>query len=130
MVAGLLVDAQGRLLLQQRPPGKRHAGLWEFPGGKVEPAETPRSALVRELNEELTIRADPQALVPYAFAESEPEGGQPGIVILLYKVGRWRGKPVAEIGADLGWFSPMEAIRLRLPPLDVDLLSTLGGSDQ
>jgi 8-oxo-dGTP diphosphatase len=129
-VAGALGDREGRFLLQRRPPGKPHAGLWEFPGGKVEPGETPRNALVRELNEELTIRVDPAALDPCAFAESAPEAGQPGIVILLYSVRRWRGNPLAGIGADLGWFGPAEANRLPLPPLDRALLAALVGGQQ
>lgn len=130
VVAGALLDANGRFLLQQRPPGKHHAGLWEFPGGKVEAGETPRNALVRELNEELTIRVDPSALVPFAFAQSEPGTGQLGIVIQLYKVAMWRGDPVAEPGAGLGWFTAAEANRLPLPPLDVDLLAALAARDQ
>ncbi len=125
VVAGALEDAEGRFLLQRRPPEKQHGGLWEFPGGKVEPGETGRNALVRELNEELTIRVATGALTPLAFAESEPAEERPGIVILLYKVAAWEGNPVAEPGAQLGWFQLAEACRLPLPPLDIALCESL-----
>lgn len=111
--------------MQQRPAGKRHAGLWEFPGGKVEPGESPRAALIRELREELAIEVEPGALTARAFAESPPSGGDPGIVILLYTVGRFAGEPVAEDGAAIGWFTLGSAARLPLPPLDADLLRAL-----
>ena len=127
VVAGAIMNGEGQLLLQQRPIDKQHGGLWEFPGGKVEPDETPRNALVRELNEELTIRVDPDALFACGFAESPPEGGHPGIVILLYTVPRWVGEPKADYGAELGWFPFDEASRLPLPPLDVRLLEGLRG---
>jgi 8-oxo-dGTP diphosphatase len=130
VVAGAICDGSGRILLQRRPAGKPHAGLWEFPGGKVEKGESPRRALVRELNEELSITVDPSAIQPIGFAESQPEGPLPGIVILLYRVSRWRGEPVAEKGAKLDWFDYVEADRLPLPPLDRRLLGDLSGADQ
>lgn len=125
VVAGAIWNGEGRFLLQQRPLGKQHGGLWEFPGGKLELLETPRNALVRELNEELTIRVDPDSLTACGFAETEPAGAQPGIVILLYTVRAWAGAPRAEEGANLGWFDFEEANRLPLPPLDVRLLDGL-----
>jgi len=122
VVAGALTDGEGRWLMQQRPPGKRHAGLWEFPGGKVEPGESPRAALVRELNEELGIAVAADALRPMAFAESPAGGGETGIVILLYSVAAFTGIPVARDGAAIDWFTPDEIAGLPLPPLDVELL--------
>lgn len=130
VVAGAIADNGGRLLMQQRPPGKRHAGLWEFPGGKVELGESPRAALVRELNEELGIAALGDELMPLAFAESQPGGGEPGIVILLYRVGAFQGQPVADDGAAIGWFAPADIARLPLPPLDADLLHTVRGVER
>jgi 8-oxo-dGTP diphosphatase len=130
VVAGAMKDARGRFLLQRRPLEKHHGGLWEFPGGKVEPRENPRTALVRELNEELTITIDQTALEPLAFAEEAPAGGRPGIVILLYRVTAWQGIPVAEPGADIGWFRLAEARRLALPPLDQALVETLAASSE
>ena len=127
VVAGTIADRDGRLLMQRRPPGKRHAGLWEFPGGKVEPGESPRNALVRELHEELRISVLPTGITPLAFAEGEPSESEPGIVILLYSVSRFEGQPVAEDGAAIGWFTVSEIGELPLPPLDVILLHALGG---
>ena len=124
-MAASIVDAHGRFLLQQRPAEKQHGGLWEFPGGKVEPGENPRIALVRELNEELTIRVFPESIVPLAFAESAPRGTAPGIVMQLYKISSWEGLPLPEAGAGLGWFTIEEAIRLPMPPLDVALFEQL-----
>lgn len=125
VVAAALADADGRWLLQKRPAGKRHAGLWEFPGGKVEGGETPRAALVRELNEELTIRIEASAPVRVGEARAPAGEGEPGIVITLYTLADWEGVPVAEPGAELGWFTFSEAEQLPLPPLDRTLLAQL-----
>ena len=125
MVAGALPDGEGRLLMQKRPVGKRHGGLWEFPGGKVERGESPRNALVRELNEELGIVANAATLEPCAFAESQPGEREPGIVIMLYRVGSFAGEPVAEEGSEIAWFALAEIAALPLPPLDIALLKAL-----
>ncbi|MFA9200538.1 MAG: (deoxy)nucleoside triphosphate pyrophosphohydrolase [Cypionkella sp.] len=130
VVAGVLRDGDGRLLLQRRPPGKRHAGLWEFPGGKVEPGENPRAALVRELAEELGIDLADDALRPAGFAEAAAGGGEPAIVILLYTVGSFSGRPTARGGAEAGWFTPAQAAELPLPPLDRALLAQLRGGER
>ena len=125
VVAGAIGDGNGRWLLQKRPAGKRHAGLWEFPGGKIEPGETPLHALVRELNEELTIRVTAIAQPPVARAAAAPGEGERAIVIHLYTIGAWDGTPRPEPGAELGWFTPTEIARLRLPPLDSQLAAQL-----
>ena len=130
VVAAALCDEAGRYLLQRRPLRKQHGGLWEFPGGKVEQGESPRHALVRELNEELRIRCEPGSMAPLAFAESQPAGGRPGVVILLYKVGAWDGVPEADPDAEIGWFAPESIPGLPLPPLDSDLLAAIRVREQ
>ncbi len=126
MVAAAIEGEDGRLLLQQRPPGKRHAGLWEFPGGKVDPGETPEAALVREIEEELGLGLDLGALRPLTFA-SEPgeQDGRAPIVLLLFGCSRWQGTAEGREGQSFGWFTPAEASALPMPPLDCALLNWL-----
>jgi len=127
VVAAAVRDDRGRLLLQQCPAHKRHAGLWEFPGGKVELEENPTFALCREVSEELGLELFPDALEPAGFAEERPAGGRPGIVLLLYSAEAWQGRPEAREGQNWGWFSPAEAAELDLPPMDRALLEGLAG---
>jgi 8-oxo-dGTP diphosphatase len=124
VVAAAIQRADGRLLLHRRPAGKRHAGLWEFPGGKVEPGEIPAFALIREIEEELGIQLDLELLEPLVFAESRAEADFPAIVILLYRAGGWRGEPQALEGGEVGWFDVGEARKLAKPPLDVALFDS------
>src|SRR5579875_4157433 len=93
VVAAALADTQGRVLLQQRAPGRSMAGLWEFPGGKVEPGERPEAALARELHEELGIEVDEARLVPAAFASADNGGRH--MLLLLYLCREWKGVPQA-----------------------------------
>jgi len=130
VVAAALRDESGRWLMQRRPAHKQHGGLWEFPGGKVEPGETPGAALVRELNEELTITVAPDDLTTSSFASGEGEGGSPAIVILLYTAARWSGVPRAEEGGEVGWFTTAEIAALDRPPLDVALCAQVFGDCQ
>jgi 8-oxo-dGTP diphosphatase len=125
VVAAAIRDAQGRLLLQQALPGKRHAMLWEFPGGKVESGENPRFALAREVREELGLRLDPGAMRPLGFADEAGSGGRPGIVLFLYDCPVWEGEPAAIEGQAFGWYAPGEAGQLPLAPMDCVLLETL-----
>ena len=125
VVAAAIRDRAGRLLLQQGLPHKRHAGLWEFPGGKVEIGETPRFALCREVAEELGIELVEDALEPAGFAEEESIDGRPPLVLFLYSSLRWRGEPQALEGQGWGWFTPEEAARLRMPEMDRALLARL-----
>jgi 8-oxo-dGTP diphosphatase len=127
VVAALIRDDAGRILLQQALPGKRHAGRWEVPGGKVDPGETPRAALVREIGEELGIALDSAGLAPAGFADERAEDGRPPIVLMLYTCGRWSGEPAALDGQTWGWFALAEALELPLAPLDRALLQGLGG---
>ena len=118
-----LIDAEGRVLVQQRPDGKRMAGLWEFPGGKVEPGETPEAALIRELAEELAIETQHACLAPAAFA-SEPLGDR-HLLLLLYICRKWRGIPQAHAASALRWVRPVELHGLAMPPADKPLIGLL-----
>lgn len=122
VVAVALFDQNGHLLLQQRPAGKHHGGLWEFPGGKVESGELPRLALVREVAEELGITLDAAGLEPCAFAE---EGDNPAVVLNLYTCNSHTGEPVGHEGQQWGWFELAEAAQLALAPMDRRLLRRL-----
>ncbi|EGD58585.1 mutator mutT protein, hypothetical [Novosphingobium nitrogenifigens DSM 19370] len=128
VVAVALVDHAGRVLMQRRPADREHGGLWEFPGGKLEPGEGPLAALVREVDEELSIEVSPGDCVPLGFAANDAPGivavaGAPrrDVVLLLYGCARWRGEPRAEEGAELGWIAPDVCESLEMPPLDVPL---------
>ncbi len=124
VVALALFDQEGRILLQQRPTGKHHGGMWEFPGGKVEVSEKPVKALVREIAEELGLELDAAMLEPAFFAE---EGTDPAIVLNLYTSRQPVGEPRALEGQDWGWFSLAEAAALPLAPMDRKLLSRFAG---
>ena len=128
VVAAAIVDGRGRWLLQRRPIGKRHGGLWEFPGGKVEPGEKPLEALIREVNEELTITPLGCCDRPVARAEAPAGEGEPAIVITLYKIATWNGSPTPEQGAELGWFTSGAIDGLALPPLVRVLAKQLFGA--
>ncbi|MGB3738616.1 MAG: (deoxy)nucleoside triphosphate pyrophosphohydrolase [Pontixanthobacter sp.] len=125
MVAGALRREDGRWLMQRRPPGKAHAGLWEFPGGKLEPGETPPQALIRELHEEVSITIDPASCRPARFATSTGDTDDPGIVLLLYIIDDWGGHVRSNEGAELNWYSEAEMDGLAVPPLDRALIRQL-----
>lgn len=116
VVAAALIDAGGRVLVAERPQGKEFAGLWEFPGGKVEPDETPEVALARELREELGIEVDPASLAPVTFA-SEPRGER-HLVLLLYRCRDWLGEPQALDAAAIRWVDIDDLGALPMPPAD------------
>ena len=123
VVAAALIDEQGRVLLQQRPPGKAMGGLWEFPGGKIDPGERPEGALVRELAEELGIAVEGDALAPAAFASAPLE--ERHLLLLLYTVRRWSGVPRALEATALAWVRPADMRALAMPPADVPLVDSL-----
>lgn len=123
VVAAAMIDGDGRVLVQQRPPGKPMAGLWEFPGGKVDCGETPEAALRRELAEELGITIDQSCLAPAVFA-SEPTGER-HLILLLYVLRKWPGAPVAHHASALQWLRPVELHRLDMPPADRPLIGLL-----
>lgn len=123
VVAVALVDGDGRVLVQQRPAGKPMAGLWEFPGGKLEPGETPEAALIRELDEELGIAVASACLAPAAFA-SQPLGAR-HLLLLLYVCRKWQGRPQARHATALKWVRPVELHALDMPPADAPLIGLL-----
>jgi 8-oxo-dGTP diphosphatase len=123
VTAAALIDRDGRLLVQQRPEGKSMAGLWEFPGGKLEPDETPEECLIRELKEELGIATDTACLAPAAFA-SEPLGDR-HLLLLLYICRKWRGAPEPLEASAIRWVRPVELHGLAMPPADRPLIGLI-----
>ena len=125
VASAALIDADGRLLIQQRPPGKPFAGLWEFPGGKVEEGETPEAALIRELKEELDIDVEAACLAPATFASELQPGGTRHMVLLLYVCRKWRGTPRSLEGATVRWVRVHELYGLEMPAPDRPLIGLL-----
>ena len=123
VAAVALIDADGRVLLAQRPPGKSMAGLWEFPGGKAHPGETPEAALIRELGEELGIGVEASCLAPFTFA-SHPLGDR-HLLMLLYLCRRWEGAVRAREGQALAWVRPQRLRDYAMPPADKPLVAML-----
>lgn len=123
VAACALVDADGRVLLAQRPEGKSMAGLWEFPGGKIEPGERPEQSLIRELKEELGIVVRDACLAPLTFASH----GYPDFHLLmpLYVCRRWEGTVIPQEGQKLAWVRPNKLQDYDMPPADVPLVSHL-----
>ncbi|NCT11229.1 MAG: 8-oxo-dGTP diphosphatase MutT [Rhodobacterales bacterium] len=118
-----LIDSDGRVLLAQRPEGKSLAGLWEFPGGKVEPGETPEAALIRELREELGIDTVASCLAPLTFAShSYPDFH---LLMPLFACRRWQGIPVAQEGQMLKWVQARDLRDYPMPPADIPLIPIL-----
>ena len=123
VAACALIDADKRVLLAQRPAGKPLAGLWEFPGGKIEAGETPEDTVIRELHEELGIRVTKPCLAPLTFASHDYLEFH--ILLSLFICRRWEGRPVAREAQDIKW---VRANRLRdfpMPPADEPLVSHL-----
>lgn len=123
VVAAALTEEDGRVLLQQRAPGRAMAGLWEFPGGKVDEGEFPEAALVRELREELGIEVAAADLRPACFASAPL--GERHMILLLYLCRRWQGAPQPLDAAALRWENPAAMRALAMPPADAPLLDLL-----
>ena len=123
VAACALIDADGRVLLTERPAGKSMAGLWEFPGGKVEAGERPESTLIRELKEELGIVVQEPCLAPLAFASH----AYPDFHLLmpLYVCRRWEGTVTAQEGQRLAWVRPNQLRNFKMPPADEPLIAHL-----
>ena len=120
-----LIDADGRVLLAQRPEGKTLAGLWEFPGGKVEPGETPEAALIRELHEELGIDTWKSCLAPLTFASHSYEDFH--LLMPLFACRRWQGIVQAQEGQKLAWVRARDLASYPMPPADIPLIPILRG---
>ncbi len=118
-----LIDVDGRVLLAQRPEGKSMAGLWEFPGGKIEAGETPEAALVRELQEELGIDTWTSCLAPLTFASHSYDDFH--LLMPLFACRKWNGIPQAKEGQTLKWVKPNELRDYPMPAADVPLIPIL-----
>ena len=123
VVAAALVDSDGRVLIAQRPEGKQLAGLWEFPGGKVEPGETPEIALIRELEEELGIVVKQACLAPFVFASHTYETFH--LLMPLYLIRRWEGEPESKEHKAIKWVRPNDMGQDPMPPADDPLVAWL-----
>jgi len=123
VVAVALVDADGRVLIAERPEGKTMAGLWEFPGGKVGDGETPESALIRELNEELGIDVHESCLAPLSFASHAYERFH--LLMPLYVCRVWKGVVQSREGQRLRWVRPNALSDIPMPPADKPLVAAL-----
>jgi 8-oxo-dGTP diphosphatase len=123
VAACALIDTDGRVLIAQRPEGKSMAGLWEFPGGKVDPGERPEDALIRELKEELGIVVNEACLAPLTFASHSYEDFH--LLMPLYVCRRWEGMVTARESQKLAWVRPNRLREYPMPPADVPLISHL-----
>lgn len=118
-----LIDVDGRILLAQRPEGKSMAGLWEFPGGKVEPGETPEAALIRELHEELGIDTWASCLAPLTFASHQYDSFH--LLMPVFACRKWKGIPQPREGQRLAWVKAADLGNYPMPPADVPLIPVL-----
>ena len=123
VVAVALVDADGRVLIARRPEGKTLAGLWEFPGGKVEAGERPEAALIRELREELAIDVEQSCLAPLTFASHAYKDFH--LLMPLYVCRRWKGIVTSTEGQELQWVKPLRLRDYPMPPADLPLIPHL-----
>jgi 8-oxo-dGTP diphosphatase len=123
VAACALVDPDGRVLIAERPPGKSMAGLWEFPGGKVEPGERPEDTVIRELHEELSITIKEACLAPLTFASH----GYPDFHLLmpLFICRRWEGTVMPQEGQAIKWVKPRDLNSYPMPPADLPLIPML-----
>ncbi|HWW47303.1 MAG TPA: 8-oxo-dGTP diphosphatase MutT [Xanthobacteraceae bacterium] len=123
VVACALIDADKRVLLAQRPQGKQLAGLWEFPGGKLDPGERPEQALIRELHEELGITVQEPCLAPLTFASHSYADFH--LLMPLYVCRRWEGFVTAREGQNLAWVRANKLRSYEMPPADIPLIPHL-----
>jgi 8-oxo-dGTP diphosphatase len=123
VAAVALFDTDGRVLLAQRPPGKKMAGMWEFPGGKIEGSETPEAALIREIREELGIEICERCIAPLTFVSHAYEEFH--LLMFLYACRKWDDIPRGVEGQNLTWKFPREMAGIPMPPADLPLVAAL-----
>ena len=123
VAAAALIDVDGRVLICQRPEGKNLAGLWEFPGGKVEPGETPEACLIRELEEELDIQVAKACLAPFVFASHEYEAFH--LLMPLFLLRKWEGQLKNREHKAMAWVKPNKLSDYPMPPADEPLVAWL-----
>ncbi|MGH6925212.1 MAG: 8-oxo-dGTP diphosphatase MutT [Propylenella sp.] len=123
VAACALIDADKRVLIAQRPQGKPMAGLWEFPGGKVEPGETPEATIIRELREELSVKVTESCLAPLTF--SSHDYGEFHILLPLFVCRRWEGSPQPREAQEIKWVRAKRLREFPMPPADEPLISHL-----
>jgi len=127
VAACALIDADGRVLIAQRPEGKSMAGLWEFPGGKIEPGERPEETVIREMREELGIAIKETCLAPFVFASHSYADFH--LLMPLFLCRRWEGIPEPREGQSVAWVRPrdlaLNAVRYPMPPADAPLIPML-----
>ncbi len=123
VAAAALIDVDNRVLIAERPPGKSMAGLWEFPGGKVAPGETPEQALLRELREELAIEVCETCLAPFTFASHTYESFH--LLMPLYLCRNWEGEITPQEGQRIKWVRAVRLTDYPMPPADVPLVAML-----
>ncbi len=123
VAACALIDPDGRVLIAKRPEGKAMAGLWEFPGGKVEPHERPEQTVIRELHEELAVDVTEACLAPFTFASHAYEAFH--LLMPLFVCRRWSGRVVPQEGQEIAWVRPVRLGDYEMPPADVPLVAQL-----
>lgn len=123
VAAVALIDVDGRVLIAKRPEGKAMAGLWEFPGGKVDDGETPEAAVIRELKEELAIDITESCLAPLAFASHGYEDFH--LLMPLFACRVWQGQPAPQEGQELKWVHPPRLGDFPMPPADIPLVALI-----
>jgi 8-oxo-dGTP diphosphatase len=123
VVAAALTNEDDEILLQRRPQGRSMAGLWEFPGGKVEPGESPEFALIREIKEELGVDLDPENMIPLTFASDILD--EQHLILLLYICRKWDGEPVPLESPEIAWVKTGAMRALEMPPADAPFIGAL-----